>query len=747
VDKHSALQPSPSAVEHTASLLKRKTNTGSNGSNPTHKSKYAFTVPAAWRLTRAESKQALHMLFNEFNTNATGHLSFDELTHLLQTISVRGHADLRSPWTKKEVQSVLHAFDSDGNGTVEEEEFVSWIVTGLAKTSQNRQTFAKKSLLGFKLNQFLIAIANVCVQYIESHASMGGRRKLPGNSHSKIMVGNTGLSENELENMLHTIFEQHDTDNSHSIEMDELKILVENGLKQGRMNTSAMGDTGFTGKDYTSLMHAFDTDGDGTVDEMEFVSWIMEGSSKTNLERRQFASSSTLAFKLNNFLTAMIHVCQDLYEKKSHTNIGDSQFNENDIRSALHSLFVEFSSNEGTHLVLLELQKLMQQVNVRMNESHASSPIQLRGSAPIFHTIEATHLTMEEMQEVVDLFDEDQNGLIEERELVNWIVSGIERTDDERAEFALTSAIAAKLDVFLRNVLLYIEQWHSNHDDHHAKRKKHRASRANRRKIIMHTGNNHRNNNDDDDDDDKKGNAEEDDGEEEDEDEYTDSKHIDSWDETFQDLEATYRNENPTAADLAVEMNDLTTTFHQRMKEMETQMHTMHAFHARQKRQSPRSNTVAATTPTSRKERDRINFLESSVVMLCAKLGIQENEIGQHLEGGRRGGSGSGRGSEREKAVPYIQEPVDWSTMKTSRTKTMSSAASRQEKTMRQQPHARRRQHPTKKYTREEEEDGGHILLYHDDSDDSDNDHHIVVYSSDEDLDVEEEEPDYVLEI
>lgn len=689
------------------------------------------------------------MLFNEFNTNATGHLSFDELTHLLQTISVRGQADLRSPWTKKEVQSVLHAFDSDGNGTVEEEEFVSWIVTGLAKTSQNRKTFAKKSLLGFKLDQFLIAIANVCVQYIESHASMGGRRKLPGNSHAKILVGNTGLSENELENMLHTIFEQYDIDNSHTIEMDELQILVENGLKQGRMNTSAMGDTGFTEKDYKSLMHAFDTDGDGTVDEMEFVSWIMEGSSKTNLERRQFASSSALAFKLNNFLTAMIHVCQDLYEKKSHTNIGDSQFNENDIRSALHSLFVEFSGNGGSHLVLLELKTLMQQVNVRMNESHASSPIQLRGSAPIFHTIESTHLTMEEMQEVVDLFDEDQNGLIEERELVNWIVSGIERTDDERAEFALTSAIAAKLDVFLRNVLLYIEQWHSNHDDHHAKRRKHRASRANRRKIIMHTGNNHRNNNNGDGD--EKGNGDED---EDEEDEYTDSKHIDSWDETFQDLEATYRNENPTAADLAVEMNDLTTTFHQRMQEMETQMHIMHAFHANQKRQSSQSNTVAATTPTSRKERDRINFLESSVVMLCAKLGIHEDEISQHLEGG--GGEGERRrersGSGREKAVPYIQEPVDWSTMKTSRTKTMSAAASRQEKTMRQQPHARRRQHETNKYTREEE-DGGHILLYHDDSDDSDNDHHIVMYSSDEGLDVEEDEPeaeaefDYVLEI
>ena len=66
---------------------------------------------------------------------------------------------------------------------------VAGVMKGMAKTSRERENFSKRSTLGFKLNEFLTAIAKVCVEYIEK------RGTLPGHSKSKktdsIMIGDS----------------------------------------------------------------------------------------------------------------------------------------------------------------------------------------------------------------------------------------------------------------------------------------------------------------------------------------------------------------------------------------------------------------------------------------------------------------------------------------------------------------------------------------------------------------------------
>ena len=113
-------------------------------------------------LSEKEIKEAIHTLFDEFDKDGNKHIDVDELEMLLTDICERGHATLTSPFSKEDVSNVLKTLDSDGNGTVEEEEFVQWVLAGMAITVEQRQKFANKAPLAKKCNQFLTAIANEC---------------------------------------------------------------------------------------------------------------------------------------------------------------------------------------------------------------------------------------------------------------------------------------------------------------------------------------------------------------------------------------------------------------------------------------------------------------------------------------------------------------------------------------------------------------------------------------------------------
>lgn len=62
--------------------------------HPTGPSKYSVSIPASWRLTEAESKEALHAMFTEFNIDVQGHMSREELTIMLRAVCKRANVDL-----------------------------------------------------------------------------------------------------------------------------------------------------------------------------------------------------------------------------------------------------------------------------------------------------------------------------------------------------------------------------------------------------------------------------------------------------------------------------------------------------------------------------------------------------------------------------------------------------------------------------------------------------------------------------
>ena len=590
-DRHSFSPSQTSQGEHhahektVAAAAARTTSTEQTKTSRT--SQYALSVPASWRLSQEESREALSVIFNEFNLDVPGHLSREELNILLRVVSKRGGVDLGTPFTDKEVNHVLQAFDEDGNGTVEEIEFVHWIVTGMARTNKERRDFARRTSLAYKLDQFLNAIAVVCVKYYESHRPEG-RRKMPGNSSKILTIGSTGLSELAILDCLHAIFEDYDDDGNQCLDVDELKFLITEVTTKGRVTLTSP----YTKKDVANILKAFDEDGNGTVDESEFVGWIMEGMKKSHKDRRTFAKTGSLASKLDNFLTAITHVCQDVHEQRETILLGDSGFNENEIRGALHALFDEFARKKNGCLSLSELRDMMNAVGVRT----ANKVIEKIGKKSI-------EFTENEVVQVNGVFDEDGNGLIEERELVNWMVSGVKRTKEERAAFAETSELAWKLNIFLDCALFIVEDWHDSHNQDHASRMMHRSERGgmNGMKEVHQVG-------------------------------LGETGHMDTWDETFNEMEYSMKSTSGvTAKELAYELENMALNFESRIENIESRIRKEIKEEMKEEMMESISSSISLPTPVveDQASKERIRFLESRVELLCTKLGIEEEEDNQ----------------------------------------------------------------------------------------------------------------------
>jgi hypothetical protein len=62
---------------------------------------------------------------------------------------------------------------------------------------------------------------------------------------------------------------------------------------------------------------------------------------------------------------------------------------------------------------------------------------------------EETVFSDSDAERILEAFDEDGNGLVEESEWSQWIQDGLKRSKEDRERFASVSPLAGKLSVFL----------------------------------------------------------------------------------------------------------------------------------------------------------------------------------------------------------------------------------------------------------------------------------------------------------
>ena len=210
----------------------------------------------------------LRQLFRKFDPNATGHLGKPELRDLFLHVMSDTSANRRS--AEADAMTVITSVDTDGNGTVEENEFVEWIQKGIAIPYEKRMEWGAANKVQGRLLAFLTAVITYC-----------------------------------QDNYLRSIFLEFDRDQDGALSKTELVAL----MVEMKMRSVTQSDLSNSLKSIASdagiVLLALDSNGNGTIELEELTDWLVEGLSRPLEERKKFALQGGVYKRLEIFLLSV----------------------------------------------------------------------------------------------------------------------------------------------------------------------------------------------------------------------------------------------------------------------------------------------------------------------------------------------------------------------------------------------------------------------------------------------------------
>ena len=218
----------------------------------------------------------LRCLFRTFDPNATGHLGQPQLRDLF--LHVMGATSANRRTAEADAMTVINSVDTDGNGTVEEQEFIDWIQKGIGQDVDKRMKWGQQSLVQQRLLDFLTAVVAYC---------------------------QTGY--------LKSIFIEFDRDLDGALTKTELvALMVEmkmRSVSQSDLSTSLKSIAADAG----IVLSALDADGNGTVELEELTDWLTEGLSRPLEDRKQYAMQGGVYKRLEMFLKSVEETANKRY--------------------------------------------------------------------------------------------------------------------------------------------------------------------------------------------------------------------------------------------------------------------------------------------------------------------------------------------------------------------------------------------------------------------------------------------------
>lgn len=156
-------------------------------------------------------EKALNALFEEFDKDYNKKIDLDELEDMLVQLRKRSSfvrmdgtiKYIMAKFSRQDAQRILDALDTDRNGTIGQEEWTSWIVSGLADSDARKrlikQASVAKNPLSKKLKQLLDATEIVSNKWIVKEGGKIKRRKSYYEKYDS-QEGTEAVSDSELNN-------------------------------------------------------------------------------------------------------------------------------------------------------------------------------------------------------------------------------------------------------------------------------------------------------------------------------------------------------------------------------------------------------------------------------------------------------------------------------------------------------------------------------------------------------------------
>lgn len=274
-----------------------------------------FLVAVIVRM-RAVFLGRLYCQFAESDGAGAQQITLTGLVRLLETMqTIHGMKEDMS----QEASVIMQSLDADANGIIEEREFVTWVETGLGRSTEERQLWRREGGTAQRLEQFLQCVTLEAKRYglapwcwsasllaggetgaSEVAASEGGK---VSTDKSKTLAEDdvvTSVSADHLK----VLFQKYDADSDGTLNRKELHQLVKDSVT---CQTDSM-DYDWVDDDVVAIENALDSDRDGRIQQAEFVTWILQGAARPKREREHWAKQGGVFQRLDCLLTGAVTI-------------------------------------------------------------------------------------------------------------------------------------------------------------------------------------------------------------------------------------------------------------------------------------------------------------------------------------------------------------------------------------------------------------------------------------------------------
>jgi hypothetical protein len=235
------------------------------------------------QLSKEALSAGLKLLFDQFDTDASGCIDESELKAMMIDLPIRFFVNPNDVPTQDDVALVMEALDQDKNGEVDFEEWKVWILGNRSMSKEKRAKFCAMSKAHSRLDRFVGTIVQITSEMM---APIGGAEELrPG----LVEIFNMCSVENKV--------------GAEQIHFMVMKLTAKHPEAKWFECTKVMAKT---------ITEALDADGNGTVELEEWVTWMIRGAQRPALERAKFAAHSETFLLLTKFLDAVAFVAKKL---------------------------------------------------------------------------------------------------------------------------------------------------------------------------------------------------------------------------------------------------------------------------------------------------------------------------------------------------------------------------------------------------------------------------------------------------
>ena len=297
-------------------------------------------------------------------TNAgSGQIDASEFYKLMQDCN--GAAELKgsSGCSEADVQSFMNDLDKDGNGLLDLDEFVAFIVDNLSMSPEARRAFKEKSKLHGQLSDMMISMTD---KISESLGKAGG-------SLGKSMYSDLpDKMERRIEFVVERLYKKYDDDDSNSIDANEyFKLMLDViGTEEGHEDEDdAAFDKLPTKEDALHFIRVIGTTISSSVEDKielekdDFLGFTLKVLTSTSKQRISFAARSRTHHKLLGFFLILIADSLDIVE----SDLDRTQFKMKEKRQFAAELKIQ-REKDLKQIKQDEASKQNDQLNQRNNE-------------------------------------------------------------------------------------------------------------------------------------------------------------------------------------------------------------------------------------------------------------------------------------------------------------------------------------------------------------------------------------------